>query len=174
MILVKVHLYTKFIIRKNNLKEAKEEVDALAEMTNDESLENTVVTSNNSTRTLAKIAYGIAAGEFAASKGEMKVAIEHLKKAVSIEDNLTYTEPSSWHIPTRQTLGALLLKSQNYEEAESIYKEDLAVLRQNGWSLIGLYHSLKAQGKTEEASKIKQEFDKAWAHADIQINSSVL
>jgi tetratricopeptide (TPR) repeat protein len=161
-------------IRKNNLKEAREEVDAIAEMTNDENLENTVVTSDNSTRTLAKIAYGIAAGEFAASTGEMDAAIEHLKKAVSIEDKLTYTEPSSWHIPTRQTLGALLLKSQKYEAAELIYKEDLAILRQNGWSLIGLYHSLKAQGKTKEASKIKQEFDKAWAHADVQINSSVL
>ncbi len=161
-------------IRKNNLKEAKEEVDFIAEMTKDETLDNMVVTSDNSTRTLSKIAYGIAAGEFAASKGEMETAIEHLKNAVSIEDELTYTEPSSWHIPTRQTLGALLLKSQRYKEAELIYKEDLAVLRQNGWSLIGLFHSLKAQGKSDEASKIKQEFDKAWANADIQINSSVL
>lgn len=161
-------------IRKNNLKEAVEEVDAIAEMTKDESLDELVVTSDNSTRTLAKIAYGIAAGELAAANGDMVTAVEHLKNAVSIEDSLSYTEPSSWHIPTRQTLGALLLKSHKYEEAALIYNEDLAVLRQNGWSLIGLYHSLKAQGKEEEASKIKREFEKAWEHADIQIDSSVL
>jgi len=161
-------------IRKINLKEAEEEIHAIAEMTNDETLENTVVTSDNSTRTLSKIAYEIVAGELEASNGNIDMAIEHLTNAVSLEDKLTYTEPSSWHIPTRQTLGALLLKGKNYEAAELIYKEDLAVLRQNGWSLIGLYHSLNAQGKTFEASKIKQEFDKAWAHADIDINSSVL
>jgi tetratricopeptide (TPR) repeat protein len=161
-------------IRKSNLKEAEEEIHAIAEMTNDETLENTVVTSDNSTRTLSKIAYEIVAGELEAAKGNIEMAVEHLTNAVTLEDKLSYTEPSSWHIPTRQTLGKLLLKAKNYEAAELIYREDLAVLRQNGWSLIGLYHSLKAQGKTIEASKIKQEFDEAWAHADIEINSSVL
>jgi hypothetical protein len=66
------------------------------------------------------------------------------------------------------------MKAEKYEEAEKIYNEDLLTLRQNGWSLTGLYQSLKAQGKMTEAKKIKQEFDQAWSDADIKIDSSIL
>ena len=66
------------------------------------------------------------------------------------------------------------MKAKKYEEAEKIYNEDLRALRQNGWSLTGLYQSLKAQGKMAEAEKIKQEFDKAWSDADIKIDASIL
>ena len=109
-----------------------------------------------------------------ALKGNIPKAIEHLKKAVVFEDGLTYTEPAAWHIPTRQNLGAVLLKAENYDVAEKIYKEDLNILRQNGWSLMGLYKSLTAQGKNKEAEAIKKEFDKAWKDADIEIETSIL
>ena len=39
---------------------------------------------------------------------------------------------------------------------------------------MGLHNSLKAQGKMQEAEAIKQEFEKAWEHADITIDNSVL
>jgi tetratricopeptide (TPR) repeat protein len=160
-------------IRKENLLDAKEELAALKAFTEDETLNDVVVTSNNSTLTMSKIAYEIVAGEYDASKGEFETAIAHLNKAVELEDGLTYTEPSSWHIPTRQTLGSILLNAKKYKEAETVYREDLEVLRQNGWSLIGLTHSLYGQGKVEEALVIKQEFDEAWKDADIAINNSV-
>ena len=67
-----------------------------------------------------------------------------------------------------------MLKAKKYEEAEKVYEEDLAVLRQNGWSLMGLHQSLKAQSKNDEAMTIKEEFDKAWQHADITIDTSIL
>ncbi len=66
------------------------------------------------------------------------------------------------------------MKAKQYEEAEKIFKEDLNLLRQNGWSLMGLYQSLKAQNKTKEAQHIKQEFDAAWKDADIEISTSIL
>ena len=84
-------------------------------------------------------------------------------------NKLVYTEPAAWHVPTRQNLGAVLLKANKFNEAEIIYKEDLEVLRQNGWSLMGLYKSLLAQGKMDEAALIKAEYDKAWENADIEI-----
>ena len=93
---------------------------------------------------------------------------------MSLEDNLVYTEPAAWHISTRHNLGAVLLKDRKYKEAEKIYKEDLDIIRQNGWSLMGLYLSYTAQGMTDEAEAVKQEFDKAWQYSDIEINSSVL
>lgn len=76
---------------------------------------------------------------------------------------------------TRQAdMGAILLKAQKYKEAEKVFREDLATLRQNGWSLIGLHKSLVEQGKTSEAKEIKELFQNAWQHADLQISTSIL
>jgi tetratricopeptide (TPR) repeat protein len=161
-------------IRKGNIKEAQEELNAIATLKKDPELETLVATANNASIHTANIAYELVAGELSALKGETARAIDHLEKAVEFEDALTYTEPAAWHIPTRQNLGAVLMKIGEYEAAEKIFKEDLDVLRQNGWSLMGLHNSLRAQGKLKEAEAIKQEFEKAWQHADIELNTSVL
>jgi len=136
-------------IRKGNIKDAQEELDAIKILKNDPELETLVATANNPSIKSANIAFEIVAGELAALKGNTSKAIEHMKKAVVFEDGLTYTEPAAWHIPTRQNLGAILMKAGKYEDAEKVYNEDLKILRQNGWSLMGLYQSLKAQGKIE-------------------------
>lgn len=161
-------------IRKGNAAEAKEELDAIAILREDPALENLIATPHNSTLSIANIAYEVVAGELASLQGNLNKAIEHLENAVSLEDQLTYTEPAAWHIPTRQNLAAILMNARKYEEAEEIYKQDLSLLRQNGWSLMGLYNAYLAQGKTIEAHSIKHEFDKAWEHADIEIIDSVL
>lgn len=161
-------------VRKNNVEDAEEELVAIEMLLKDPELKNLVATPNNNSATIAAIAYEVVAGELAALKGDLPKAIKHLEKAVVHEDALVYTEPAAWHIPTRQNLGAILMKAKLYQEAEKIYKEDLAVLRQNGWSLMGLHNAYKAQGKNKEAKKIKREFEKAWDDADITITNSVL
>jgi len=161
-------------IRKGNSIDAQEELDAIIALKNDPELENIVATANNPSISIANIAFEVVAGELASLKGDISDAIKHLENAVSLEDNLVYTEPAAWHISTRHNLGAVLLKAKKYKDAEKIYKEDLDIIRQNGWSLIGLYQSYIAQGKMDEAKAIKQEFDKAWQYSDIEINSSVL
>jgi tetratricopeptide (TPR) repeat protein len=161
-------------IRKGNITEAQEELNAIKILKEDPELETLVATANNASIHAANIAFEVVSGELVALKGNIPKAIEHLKKAVVFEDGLTYTEPAAWHIPTRQNLGAVLLKAENYDVAEKIYKEDLNILRQNGWSLMGLYKSLTAQGKNKEAEAIKKEFDKAWKDADIEIETSIL
>tara|TARA_R110002051_G_scaffold103728_1_gene176197 strand:- start:1552 stop:3282 length:1731 start_codon:yes stop_codon:yes gene_type:complete len=161
-------------IRKGNAIEAKEELDAIALLKEDPEMANLVATAHNPSSHIAEIAYEVVAGELANLNGLPEEAILHLKKAVLAEDRLVYTEPAAWHIPTRQNLGAILLKNGQLEEAEKIYKEDLAILRQNGWSLIGLYHSLIGQGKMDEAKAVKEEFEAAWQHSDIKITTSIL
>ncbi|EDP70204.1 hypothetical protein FBALC1_11742 [Flavobacteriales bacterium ALC-1] len=161
-------------IRKGNIKEAQEELNAIESLKKDPELETLVATANNASIHSANIAFEVVAGELEALKGNIPKAIEHLKNAVVFEDGLTYTEPAAWHIPTRQNLGSILIKAKKYTAAEKIYKEDLDILRQNGWSLIGLYKSLKAQGKNKEAESIKKEFNSAWKDADIEISDSVL
>jgi len=161
-------------IRKGNIKEAQQELEAIAALKNDPDLENLVATAFNSSKSIANIAFEVIAGELASLNGDIPNAIKHLENAVNYEDKLTYTEPAAWHIPTRQNLGAVLMKAEKYQKAEKIYIEDLNVLRQNGWSLMGLYRSLLAQDKLMEAKTIKREFDKAWKNSDIEITTSVL
>ena len=160
--------------KKHNIKEAIEELDAIAQISKDPEMEELIATGFDNGKTISELAYEVVAGEINIEEGNLDKAIKHLKKAVEIEDNLIYNEPSSWHIPPRQNLGNALLLKKNYEEAEKVFTEDLSDLRQNGWSLMGLYKSLKAQGKTDEAKKIKDEFDNAWKEADISIDTSIL
>ena len=159
--------------KKQNIKEAQEELDAIKVLSNDPDME-TILTGFDNSATIAKLAYEVVAGELANEKNQLDKAILHLEKAVELEDNLVYNEPSAWYIPPRQNLGAVLIKAKQFKKAELIYKEDLNNLRQNGWSLMGLYHSLIAQDKYDEANKIKQEFDLAWKDADIEISTSIL
>ncbi len=161
-------------LRKDNLKEALEEVQAVETMLNDPGLEEVVANYTNPSSDIAKVAHKVLLGEVAAFKGDLKASIEHFKEAVALEDQLIYSEPSPWHIPTRQSLGGILLKDGQYSAAEKVFREDLQFIRQNGWSLMGLYHSLQNQNRTSEAMKVKAEFDKAWEHADIEINTPVL
>jgi len=150
-------------LRKNNIKEAQEELNFLGERDIEASHEKK-----------ARIAYEILAGELEAAKGNLNKAIEHLEMAVIFEDELPYNEPAEWYIPTRQSLGAVLLKAKEYKKAEVVYLEDLEYYRNNGWSLMGLYQSLLGQGEEGDAAKIKKQFDKAWSKSDIEISTSVL
>ncbi|WP_460189350.1 tetratricopeptide repeat protein [Urechidicola sp. KH5] len=123
---------------------------------------------------MAKVAMEILAGEIAATERNLDKAISHFESAVAFEDQLPYDEPTVWYIPTRQTLGFYLLKAKKYQKAESIYFQDLEYYRDNGWSLIGLHHSLIGQNKMNEAEMVKEKFEKVWELVDIEINSSIL
>ncbi|WP_447598655.1 hypothetical protein [Nitrospira sp. Nam80] len=121
---------------------------------------------------LAKIAEGVLAGEIAARQGRYEQAIETLKVAAEVEDRLRYYEPPLWHIPVRHSLGAVLLQAGRPAEAEQVYREDLMHHPHNGWALFGLKKSLEAEQKQAEAKAVGQEFQQAWARADVQLPAS--
>lgn len=160
-------------IRKDNPSEAREELQAIKKIMEDPETAEIVATAHNSSDRIARVAYELVAGELAHFEGESEQALQHLKSAVAAEDALTYTEPSAWHVPPRQTLGAVLLDLGKPSQAESVYREDLAKLRQNGWSLLGLSQALQAQGKLSESETVQMEFDSVWQYADITIERSV-
>ena len=95
-----------------------------------------------------------------------------LEEAALIQDGLRYSEPQPWHQPVRQVLGAVLLEAGRPEEAEVVYRKDLKWNRENGWSLYGLLQALRAQGKTSEAAEVQEEFEDAWAPADVALTAS--
>jgi tetratricopeptide (TPR) repeat protein len=119
------------------------------------------------------IADHVLEGEIAFRKGEIDKAVAALDEAVRREDGLRYIEPPDWLQPARHSLGAILIAAERFPEAESVYREDLKRLPENGWSLYGLSRALREQG-SPEAADVKARFKKAWAHADTDISASCL
>jgi hypothetical protein len=66
------------------------------------------------------------------------------------------------------------MHERRFAEAEQVYRDDLARLPENGWSLFGLAQSLHRQGKEEEAATTDARFRKIWSKADVQITNSCL
>jgi Flp pilus assembly protein TadD len=85
---------------------------------------------------------------------------------------LVYTEPAEWYQPTRQALASALLRAGRADQAERVYRKDLKLYPDNGWSLMGLTQSLQAQGKTVESEAVQQQFGKAWRYADVTLSAS--
>ncbi len=146
----------------------------LKKITENPSLKAVTIWDINTTANLLKIAVESLSAEIAEKKERYDIAIAHLKKAVALEDQLNYDEPPPWYAPVRQTLGAVLLEAGRPKEAEEVYLEDLAEFPNNGWSLYGLYLSLKAQGKSENAQRVKKRFEETWQWADIKLTASRL
>lgn len=128
----------------------------------------------NPAHKVLSIAEHMLAGEIAFRQNDIDEAVRQLRKGVEVEDSLLYMEPPEWVQPVRHTLGAVLLSAKRYEEAERVYREDLAKWPENAWSLLGLAKSLRAQDKTAEAGNLEKRFEKAWARADVKIETSCL
>ena len=131
--------------------------------------------SNNSCEALLAVAIPMVEGEILIAEGKIVSGIEQLRAAIQKEDALKYDEPPGWLIPVRHSLGAVLMKQQRFAEAEQIYRDDLARLPENGWSLLGLAESLRKQKKNaDEVVQTQAQFEKVWAKADLTITTSCL
>jgi tetratricopeptide (TPR) repeat protein len=131
--------------------------------------------SNNSCEALLAVAIPMVEGEILIAEGNIDSGIEQLRAAIQKEDALKYDEPPGWLIPVRHSLGAVLMKQQRFAEAEQVYRDDLARLPENGWSLLGLAESLRKQKKNaDEVAQTQAKFKKVWAKADLTITTSCL
>jgi tetratricopeptide (TPR) repeat protein len=156
---------------KGQLEEAEKELAEVRRIAADKKLEYSLF-SPNTAAAIFGVAPEVLAGELAARRKDYPAAIAHLERAVRLEDGLVYTEPSEWHYPPRQALGAILLAAGRAAEAETVYWEDLRRNTDNGWSLFGLAQALRAQGRDAEAGAIQARFDKAWGRADVKPTAS--
>jgi len=130
---------------------------------------------NNTAVDLLALAQHMTEGEILIRENKLDAGIAELREAIKLEDALKYDEPPGWLIPIRHSLGAALMRNGRYAEAEQVYREDLARLPDNGWSLYGLSKSLRAQNKDlEETKATMKKFQKVWDKADIKITSSCL
>jgi tetratricopeptide (TPR) repeat protein len=116
---------------------------------------------------LLGIADAILTATLADIQGNEKTTLANLQKAVKIQHDMGYHEPPDWYFPTKQALADAYLKWGHPQKAKEVYEQDLREYPQNGWSLYGLVKSLRALGENEKATRVEEDFKKAWKYADI-------
>ncbi|MBS0664490.1 MAG: hypothetical protein JSR48_14585 [Verrucomicrobia bacterium] len=133
-----------------------------------------IAAGNNLASAVIAVVTPMVEGEILVREGQVDEAVAQLRAAVKAEDALRYDEPPSWIIPVRHSLGATLMAHGRFADAEQVYRDDLARLPGNGWSLYGLSEALAQQHKVAEAAETRLKFKEAWHVADITISSSCL
>lgn len=152
-------------------EEARKELQALAAIADDPKMAERHIGFSPAPKLLT-IARELLGGEIDAKARRWDAAIGKIDRAVRIQDSLLYTEPPDWYYPVRHTLGAVLLEAGRPEEAETVYWQDLRKNRDNGYALFGLWKSLEAQGRADEAADAEKRFRAAWSDADVKLTSS--
>jgi len=109
-------------------------------------------------------------GEIHRADGDMRAAIEAFERAVEVEDGLNYDEPEVIPFSARHWLGAALLETGEYREAERVYRAELEDHPHNGWSLFGRRQALAARGREDAA--VEQDIANSWARSDVWITAS--
>ena len=124
----------------------------------------------------AKDLYGIgqlkARARLASAQGRRAEAISLLTQAVTLEDKLSYNEPSDLIFPVRPLLGAELLAAKRAPDAEAVFREDLKRHPNNGWSLYGLSRALADQQRNGEAATAQSAYRTSWSKADFELTST--
>lgn len=159
-------------IANGDLGKVEKELAELEQLRFNKKVEDLSIWGINSAGTLIKIAYEVLSGELAAKKKDYATAISHLKSAVELENTLRYDEPPTWFYPCRLNLGAVLIESERYEEAQKVFEENLSNLPENGWALYGLHQALLKLNENNEAAEVQKRFKEAWKYSDFKLTSS--
>ncbi|MBI2682562.1 MAG: hypothetical protein HYX26_05000 [Acidobacteriales bacterium] len=126
----------------------------------------------------ARAILGIGDSSLAAQLARMRkdyvTAQRRLEMAITLQDNLNYIEPPEWFAWARESLGGVLLAAGRPQEAEAVFRKDLAMNPRNGRSLFGLMESLKAQKRNEDAELLRAQFETAWKNADVKLTAEGL
>ena len=160
------------LLRQGQADRAQAEADRLAALVRGAAMQGSTLMSRARSVTLLTLAANILDGELAGARGNTAEQVAHLERAIALQDGLPYIEPPSWFYPVRHNLGAALLQQGRATDAEAVYREDLRQYPNNGWALLGLAQSLRAQGRDAEAAEAQRRFEAAWRQADVTIAST--
>lgn len=128
----------------------------------------------NKASDILQVAEHVLAGEIAFQKDEIETAVTLLNQGIAAESKLLYMEPPEWIQPVRHSLGAVLVSTGRWDEAEQVYRDDLGQWPDNGWALFGLSQCLRAKGDVDGADDMTKRFQSAWKRADTQIGTTCL
>ena len=121
----------------------------------------------NSPKAVAAVAADLLRGRIAEANGNRAQALDAYRGAVAAQDALDYDEPPDWFYPTRETLGAALIRARKYAEAEKVFREDLKRNPNNPRSLFGLAEAQRKQKKSTAAAMTA--FKKSWRGGALRI-----
>jgi len=152
--------------KTGNQQAAMNQLQQLRSRMQDKILEDRFAPYTSSPVEVAAVAENILLGTIYFKQKKYEQSLEALRKAIRAEDGLIYSEPKVWILPARQYLGAALMQLNRAAEAEKVYRDDLVWNPGNGWSLLGLYQALKAQGKTKELAAIEKKYRYSFSEAD--------
>lgn len=152
---------------KRQVADAEKELSAL-EASAARVPQDTMYSTINPAALLLDVARLDLAARIADARGNAAASIAAWTQATAAEDKVGYGEPPDWLFPTRERLGAALLRAGRNADAEKVYREDLEHNRLNPRSLFGLWKALERQ-KKPEAAKVKAQFEQAWSEADVPI-----
>jgi tetratricopeptide (TPR) repeat protein len=153
--------------KTGNYTQAEKYLEQLREKQKDKQLRVRFAPHRSSPYECSIVAENILIANTAFHQKKYKEAFTSIKKAIVAEDSLIYAEPKVWMLPSRQYLGAFLLMLHRPKEAEKTYREDLVWNPGNGWSLLGLHQSLKAQQKPQELKKIRTLYMNSFSQAGV-------
>jgi tetratricopeptide (TPR) repeat protein len=121
----------------------------------------------NSPKAIANVAAAVLDGRIAEAKGDRAKALQAYQRAVDAQDALDYDEPPDWFYPTRETLGAALIRAGQSAEAEKVFREDLKRNPHNPRSLFGLAAAQRKQQKG--AASAAAQFKRYWHGGTLRI-----
>lgn len=124
----------------------------------------------NTAATILDLADLTLKAKIAEAKKDVPASVQYLKQAIAIQDALNYNEPPDWAFSIREALGGVLLRNEQYREAELVFREDLERHPRNGRSLFGLLETLKAQSRHTDAFWVQREFEDAWQYSTTALN----
>lgn len=127
----------------------------------------------NKARNMLEVTDAVIDAWIARARRDDAAAIDAWRTAVLKEDMLNYDEPPDWFYPTRESLGAALLRAKRFPEAEQAFRDDLTRNPKNGRSLYGLWQTLLMTRKALEKQAVtaaEQQFQDAWKHADVMLS----
>ena len=126
----------------------------------------------NKTKSMLEITDAVLDAWIARARRDDAAAIDAWRIAVIKEDMLNYNEPADWFYPSRESLGAALLRARRFPEAEQAFRDDLTRNPKNGRSLYGLWQTMLASRRVQEAQAVEaaeKQFREAWKHADVML-----
>ena len=123
---------------------------------------------------LLEIANHLAKGQIELVSMNLDASIMHFRMAVEAQDALPYREPEFWYYPTRQSLGHALMVNKDYNDAVTVFNQDLKDYPRNGWSYYGLYKAHKALGNKELSDEALIKHQEIWQMSDVKLKSSII
>jgi len=116
-----------------------------------------------------KIGAAILGSRIAEAQRRTPQALELMRTAVKLQDEMPYSEPPPWFYPVGESLGALLLRSRSPSESEAAFRATLQRSPNDPRALLGLSAALRAQGRKAEAAAQKAHFQVAWQFSDVPV-----